>query len=98
MCRGLGMVIDPEMALNIVDVGLVDLIRTMHPNDFQWTGRTARDPNMLTIERHGGTAKLKQAIEAGTLSDLLKQWDADAERFRAIRAPYLLYEYDGSRL
>jgi hypothetical protein len=46
---------------------------------------------MLTIERHGGTAKLKQAIEAGTLPALLKQWDRDAAAFRRIRAPYLLY-------
>jgi hypothetical protein len=47
---------------------------------------------MLTVERHGGTAKLREAIEGGTLPQLLRAWDADAERFRAIRAPYLLYD------
>lgn len=70
---------------------MIDLIRTLHPADFQWQGANAREPTMLTIERHGGTAKLKQAIEGGTLSALLTQWDQDAERFRALRAPYLLY-------
>lgn len=70
---------------------MIDLIRRLHPKEFQWRGPNAREPGMLTIERHGGTAKLKQAIEAGTLPALLKQWDRDAAEFRRIRAPYLLY-------
>ncbi len=71
---------------------MIDLIRRMHPADFKWTGATQRDPNMYTIERHSGTGKMRQAIEAGTLPDLLKEWDVDAERFRALRAPYLIYQ------
>ena len=70
---------------------MIDLIRTLHPAEFQWRGANEREPNMLTIERHGGTAKLRPAIEGGTLPQLLQAWDADAERFRTIRAPYLLY-------
>lgn len=71
---------------------MIDLIRTLHPNEFQWRGANQREPNMLTIERHGGTAKLRQAIEGGMLPQLLREWDADSERFRTIRAPYLLYD------
>ena len=71
---------------------MIDEIRKLHPAEFQWRGANQREPNMLTIERHGGTAKLRQAIEAGTLPQLLQEWDADAEHFRVIRAPYLLYD------
>jgi uncharacterized protein YbbC (DUF1343 family) len=47
---------------------------------------------VLTIERHGGTARLRKAIEAGTLPALLEEWDREAERFRETRSPYLLYQ------
>src|SRR2546428_11543284 len=33
---------------------MIDLIRRLHPDQFQWTRAKRRDPNMLTIERHGG--------------------------------------------
>ena len=71
---------------------MIDVIRRLHPAEFQWRGANQREPTMLTVERHGGTAKLREAIEGGTLPQLLQAWDADAERFRAIRAPYLLYD------
>lgn len=70
---------------------MIDLIRRLHPQEFEWRGANQREPGMLTIERHGGTDRLKQAIENGTLRTLLEEWDADAERFRQIREPYLLY-------
>lgn len=72
---------------------MIDLIRRLHPNDFQWAGQNnARDPNMLTIERHGGTAELRQAIEQGRLRELLKKWESDQRNFDQLRAPYLLYK------
>lgn len=70
---------------------MIDVIRKLHPAEFEWRGANTREPTMLTIERHGGTAKLKQAIDNGTLPALLREWDQDIERFRAIRAPYLIY-------
>lgn len=70
---------------------MIDVIRKLHPTEFEWRGANTREPTMLTIERHGGTTKLKQAIDNGTLPALLKEWDQDVERFRAIRAPYLIY-------
>jgi hypothetical protein len=36
-------------------------------------------------------AVARQAILAGALPALLREWDADAERFRAARVPHLLY-------
>jgi uncharacterized protein YbbC (DUF1343 family) len=71
---------------------MIDLIRRLHPSEFQWRGPNTREPGMLTIERHGGTRKLKEAIEGGTLPALLAEWEQDVQRFRTIRAPYLLYE------
>jgi uncharacterized protein YbbC (DUF1343 family) len=70
---------------------MIELIRRLHPNEFEWTGRNPRDPNLLTIERHGGTARLRQAIEAGTVADLLREWERDQAAFARQRAPYLLY-------
>ena len=62
---------------------MIDLIRRLHPDQFQWTDST--------IERHGGTARLRQAIESGTLPELLREWERDQATFRAKRAPYLIY-------
>jgi uncharacterized protein YbbC (DUF1343 family) len=70
---------------------MIELIRRLHPDQFQWAGANTREPNMLTVERHGGSARLRQAIEAGTLAELLREWERDQATFRAKRAPYLIY-------
>jgi len=70
---------------------MIDLIRRLQPDQFQWAGANTREPNMLTIERHGGTPRLRQAIEAGTLPELLREWERDQATFRKQRAPYLIY-------
>ncbi|MGQ0815682.1 MAG: exo-beta-N-acetylmuramidase NamZ family protein [Gemmatimonadota bacterium] len=70
---------------------MIEQIRKLHPAEFQWRGANAREPGLLTIERHGGTARLKQAIEAGTLRELLREWQRDQSDFEKKRAPYLLY-------
>ncbi len=71
---------------------MIELIRKMHPNEFEWRGANAREPSMLTIERHGGTRELKAAIENGTVNALLKKWEQDQAKFNALRQPYLLYK------
>jgi uncharacterized protein YbbC (DUF1343 family) len=70
---------------------MIDLIRRLHPEQFQWAGANTREPNMLTIERHSGSARLRQAIEGGMLPQLLREWERDQATFRAKRAPYLIY-------
>ena len=62
---------------------MIDLIRRLHPDQFQWAG--------ATLERHGGSARLRQAIEGGTLAELLREWERDQATFRKKRAPYLIY-------
>jgi uncharacterized protein YbbC (DUF1343 family) len=62
---------------------MIELIRRLHPDQFQWSD--------ATLERHSGTARLRQAIEAGTLPALLREWERDQEAFRKQRAPFLIY-------
>ena len=38
-----------------------------------------------------GSKRTRAAIENGTLEPLLAEWDRDAERFRQMSKPYLLY-------
>ena len=72
---------------------MIDLIKRLHPTQFEWRGANTRDSTIaFTIYRHAGTRRLKEAIDNGTLPQLLDEWDREAERFRAIRAPYLLYQ------
>lgn len=61
---------------------LIDAVHRRHPDEFDWT---------RTIDRLSGTSRVKTAIEAGTLATLLEEWERDAERFREIRRPYLIY-------
>lgn len=70
---------------------MIEQIRKMHPDEFEWRGANERDA-MITIERHGGTKDLKAAIENGTVGQLLKKWEQDQATFRARREPYLLYK------
>jgi uncharacterized protein YbbC (DUF1343 family) len=71
---------------------MIEQIRKLHPTEFEWRGANQREPNMLTIERHGGTRELRTAIENGTVAALLRKWEADQARFAKLRAPYLLYK------
>ncbi len=70
---------------------LIALIRRMHPTEFRWAGSNDRDGGLITIQRHGGTDKLRTAIENGTLPALLREWERDQATFMAKRSAYLLY-------
>lgn len=71
---------------------LIAMIRRLHPSDFQW--RSSRNPEgkeSFSLDRLTGSTRIRAAIENGTLDALLAEWDRDAERFREMRKPYLLY-------
>jgi uncharacterized protein YbbC (DUF1343 family) len=72
---------------------LIDVVKRLHPQEFEWspTGRRLPD-RQLRIESHAGSDKLHKAIDEGRLADLLASWKQDEERFRQLRAPYLLYQ------
>jgi len=68
---------------------LIDTIHRMYPNEFAWAGSGQRGPR--TIDRLAGTDRFRTAVDAGTLRELLGEWDRQADAFRALRRPYLLY-------
>ncbi|MGH7662926.1 MAG: exo-beta-N-acetylmuramidase NamZ family protein [Gemmatimonadaceae bacterium] len=61
---------------------MIDLIRRMHPDDFAWSG---------SLDRLAGTDRLRLAMEAGTLPDLLAGWERDAAGFAESRKRHLIY-------
>ena len=46
---------------------------------------------MRTVDRLAGTDRFRMAVDAGTLRPLLEEWDRQADAFRAVREPFLLY-------
>jgi hypothetical protein len=45
----------------------------------------------MTVDRLAGTDQFRLAVDAGTLRTKLDEWDRQADAFRAVREPYLLY-------
>ena len=91
---GVRLVITDRRAYRAVPTAmlLIDTIHRLWPNDFAWAGANQREPGMRTVDRLAGTDQFRLAVDAGTLRTKLADWDAQAETFRAVRAPYLLYQ------
>ena len=71
---------------------LIEMIRKMHPAEFQWRGSRAADGREnFSLDRLTGSKRIRAAIENGTLDALLAEWEQDAVKFREMRKPYLLY-------
>ncbi|MFN2637958.1 MAG: exo-beta-N-acetylmuramidase NamZ domain-containing protein [Gemmatimonadaceae bacterium] len=72
---------------------LIDVIRKLHPNDFQWRWNAANPtaPRTYYFDTLTGSKRTRAAIENGTLETLLAEWDRDAQKFDAMRKPYLFY-------
>ena len=72
---------------------LIEVIRRLHPGDFQWRRSTPSPGAAETyyFDALTGSKRTRTAIESGTLETLLDEWERDAQRFRDSRKPYLLY-------
>ena len=70
---------------------LIDIVRRLHPADFAWTGPNRREAALMSIDRLAGTDRVRKAIEAGTLAELLRRSEDEVAAFRAMSAPYQLY-------
>jgi uncharacterized protein YbbC (DUF1343 family) len=83
--RGVRLVVTDRGAYRPVRTSLllVEAVFRRHRDEFRWVP--------AHWDRLAGTDRLRRAIEAGTLGEELRAWDADAARFQASRAPYLLY-------
>jgi uncharacterized protein YbbC (DUF1343 family) len=83
----------PMVKLHVVDrnavrpvelgVRMLAAIRARHPGEFQW--------RQGQIDRLAGTDRLRAAVDSNRVDALLRDWDADAARFREMVRPYLLY-------
>jgi len=71
----------------------MEMAKKLHPADFTFRGRAPEGggPMSYSLDRLSGTDKTRAAIEAGTVRELLAQWEQDAARFVEMRKPYLLY-------
>lgn len=67
-----------------IGIRMLRAIYARHTTDFKW-----RTPQ---IDRLAGTDKLRSAVEQNTVDALIKEWNADAERFAGMVKPYLLYK------
>jgi uncharacterized protein YbbC (DUF1343 family) len=82
----------PGIRLNITDreayrpvrtaLLLIDAIHRRHTEHFRWTG---------TIDRLTGSDRVRHAVEAGRLAELLDDWDREAAQFAEYRRAFLLY-------
>ena len=83
--RGIRLVLTDRESYRPVSTSLLllEAIHRMHPDDFEWA--------VSHFDRLAGTDRLRKAIEAGSLGEVLLEWEEDAERFRETRKPYLLY-------
>jgi uncharacterized protein YbbC (DUF1343 family) len=72
-------------AVRPVELGIrmLQVIQAHHPKDFQWN---------TSIDRLAGTDKLRLAVDQRTVDALIKEWNADAERFSKLVAPYQIYK------
>ena len=70
---------------------LIDTIHRLWPNEFEWTGASPRQPGVPTVDRLAGTDQFRLAVAAGTLGAKWPEWDRQAEAFRKLREPFLLY-------
>ena len=71
--------------VNAVAVGvrMLRVIYARHSDQFKWNERG--------FDRLAGTNVLRDAVQSGTVDDLLDRWDADARRFAELTKPYRLY-------
>lgn len=62
---------------------LLGVIRSIHPEEYEWSGYET----LLA-----GTETLREAIDSGRIDEWLREAEAQAETFRELRRPYLLYD------
>ncbi len=66
-----------------VGVRMLRAIYARHSTEFVW--------RESAIDRLAGTRGLRDAVQSGTVDDLLSKWDADAKRFKEQSRKYWLY-------
>jgi uncharacterized protein YbbC (DUF1343 family) len=70
---------------------LIEMAYRLHPEHLHFNVTETDVGTSSYLDLLSGTDRVRAAIPAGTLRALLAEWEADAERFREMRRPYLLY-------
>jgi uncharacterized protein YbbC (DUF1343 family) len=83
--RGVRLIVTDREAYRPVTASLllISAIRQLHPAEFAW--------RVAHFDRLAGTDALRLAIEHDRLTELLREWEREAEQFREFREPFLLY-------
>ena len=71
---------------------MIDQIRKLHPTELAWRGANQREPNRTSMERLGGSPRIRPAVDSGRMKDLLREWEKDQTEFAKRREAYLLYK------
>jgi uncharacterized protein YbbC (DUF1343 family) len=89
-CRGVQIHVLDKRAMRPVELGahLVDVVRRLHPDQFEWVkGSTRHWIDLVT-----GSSRLREAIDGlASIEPVLAEWRAEAAAFQAEVAPFLLY-------
>lgn len=72
-------------SIRVIDAGahLLQEIYRRHPREFKWQGRG--------IEEISGSRELREAVERGSVTEVLAKWRGESAQFAAAVAPYRLY-------
>jgi uncharacterized protein YbbC (DUF1343 family) len=74
-------------------VAVIEELRRADPAAFAWRPPPYEyEPRLMPIDILAGSSRLREAIDAGESgSSIAASWHDDEARFRALRAPFLLY-------
>jgi len=92
VCQGVHIHVIDRGRLDSAALGvyLLDEIRDLHPDEFQWL--PAREGSAPFIDLLAGGPALRHALDAATpAADIVASWRADHARVARLCAPYLLY-------
>jgi uncharacterized protein YbbC (DUF1343 family) len=95
LCHGVQLHLTDRAAFRPVITGIafIKLMRELYPHSFGWQEKPYEYAfGRLSFDVIAGTLRLRQQIESGaSVSEIAAAWQADEEKFKTQRAPYLLY-------
>nr|WP_274653218.1 DUF1343 domain-containing protein [Paenibacillus humicola] len=97
LCRGLMIFVTDQKVYKSAETGLRLLhgIASLYPERFEW--KFENGDGLPFIDILSGSDRVRQSLtEPGGIDAILTEWQRDAESWRELRKPYLLYGADGA--
>jgi uncharacterized protein YbbC (DUF1343 family) len=95
-CGGCQLHVTDRRAFTPVAAGVavIEELRRANPSAFSWRPPPYEyEDRLMPIDILAGSSRLRERIEAGdSTAAIAASWRDDEERFRALRAPFLLYD------